>query len=79
MSPAYEVSVSGTVTDVVATVMRDMCTTVTGTSTVLCLRPTGRQGMTEIADALIARGLVVLDIRVAPDDAQATDAHPPTG
>lgn len=75
MSPAYEVSVSGTVTDVVATVMREMSTTVTGASTVLCVRPAGRQGMAEIADALLARGMVVLDIRVAPDDAPTTDGH----
>jgi FtsZ-interacting cell division protein YlmF len=75
MSPAYEVSVSGTVTKAVATVMREMSTTVTGTSTVLCLRPTDRQGIAEIADALLARGMVVLDIRVAPDDAQPADAR----
>lgn len=65
MSPSYEISVSGILTDAVRSALPDARLRVRGRSTVLRIEPPPQRGITEIAVALRDRGLVVLEIRAA--------------
>lgn len=65
---AYQIAVSGVLSDVVRSVFRDVAMRRTPASTVLRIRVDPGQGPAEIAQRLLDRRLVVLSIRPLPLD-----------